>query len=392
VLNNICQTEVNELTQEENGITYIVNEKRQVISFPNAMFMGITLDENLSMEQFIRLSGLLKNKTITINEYSDGRTGWTFYSVYDKDYMLRDIKTAQHLFIVVGAIVILFAGLLITYVVQKIIHAVTGVIQGMNQVKAGNLEVIVPVENEDEIGQIAHNFNDMTGEVRSLVSEVKIATDRLKNAEIKALEAQINPHFLYNTLDSINWMAIEKGEYEISNMLRNLGVILRYSINKSNQMTTIREMGDWVDKYISLQKVRFNNAFDYKLTIDEVAKEKKVYKLLLQPFIENAILHAFVGIEQGGKINIDIMADEKEANICIIIEDNGIGMPQEMVQLYNDRKRAIQEDGEHIGLHNAFSRMDMYYGERAAWNLTSIKDMGTVITMKIPYNTYNRED
>ena len=126
----------------------------------------------------------------------------------------------------------------------------------MNQIKKGNLDVIIPVNGKDEIGQVAENFNEMALEIKSLINEVKDALHKQKNAEIKALEAQINPHFLYNTLDSINWMAIEKGDYEISNMLCNLGVILRYSINKSNHMVTVREMVDWIEKYISLQATK----------------------------------------------------------------------------------------------------------------------------------------
>jgi len=117
----------------------------------------------------------------------------------------------------------------------------------MESVQGGNLDVVVPMYTVDEIGIIARNFNLMTTKVKRLLHEVGLAKDKQKDAEIRALEAQINPHFLYNTLDSINWMAIEKEEYEISKMLRNLGVILRYSINKSNQMATIWEVSDVAD-------------------------------------------------------------------------------------------------------------------------------------------------
>ncbi len=384
VLNNICQTEINHDTQEEYAVTFITNENRQVISYPKSMFMGIQLDNEITVRKFIQLSGLLKNKNISINEYNDSRTGWDFYYVYDKNYMLKDIREVQNSFLLLSTVIILFASLLIMYTVRKIVHSISTVIQGMNQIKAGNLEVNVPVESEDEIGQIAYHFNTMTQEVKELIAEVKEATNKQKNAEIKALEAQINPHFLYNTLDSINWKAIEKGEYEISNMLRNLGVILRYSINKSNQLVTIQEMEDWLNKYISLQQVRFNEAFTYKISVENELRGQRVYKLLLQPFIENVIIHAFDGMEQGGYLSVDIIRDGQ--SICIIIEDNGRGMPEDSVRMYNNRESAIKEDGEHIGIHNVFARLHMYYGEAAAWNIKSMRNLGTVVTLRLPMN------
>ena len=254
----------------------------------------------------------------------------------------------------------------------------------MQEVKNGNLDVVVPVQSFDEIGTITDNFNEMTVKVRELIREVTEAEENQKNAEIRALEAQINPHFLYNTLDSINWMAIEKEEYEISKMIRNLGVILRYSVNKSNQIVTIRELADWLEKYISLQQMRFNDAFSYCLNIEEETYNKKVYKLLLQPFVENAIIHGFKEMESGGLLQIDIMPAQHDQGIVIIIEDNGKGMPQEMLKCYNNREEAIKDEGKSIGLHNAFSRMNMYYGEKASWNVSSMEGMGTVITLRLP--------
>ena len=227
----------------------------------------------------------------------------------------------------------------------------------------------------------------MTGKVQSLIEEVRSAGEKQRDAEIRALEAQINPHFLYNTLDSINWMAIEKGEYQISRMVRNLGVILRYSVDKSNKMATVAEMADWLEKYVSLQRMRFNDAFECEIHVQPETKEIRVYKLLLQPFVENAIVHGFKGIEWGGILRVDVMLSENRDEMDIIIEDNGKGISRELAEKFNDRDTALQDDGRSIGLHNAFSRMQMYYGNRASWNVSSIPDVGTVITLKIPAGT-----
>ena len=229
-------------------------------------------------------------------------------------------------------------------------------------------------------------IQNTNGEI-TLIAEVSEAKDKQKDAEIRALEAQINPHFLYNTLDSINWMAIEKEEYGISRMLRNLGVILRYSVNRSNQMVSVTEVADWLEKYISLQQMRFNQSFRFELNVAEAAGSVRIYKLLLQPFVENAVIHGFKGMEKGGVLRVDIFLSDTGERLNIIIEDNGKGMPREMAESFNVREQAVRDEGGSIGLHNAFARMDMYYGREAVWNVNSIEGMGTVITLTLPVGT-----
>ncbi|WP_448783818.1 sensor histidine kinase [Blautia sp.] len=380
ILSSICGNG----SKEDPSVNFILNKEQRVVSYPDEDFTGNAINPQLNIQEFVNVSGYLRNKNVALNQYEDADTGWIFYNAYDRDYMLKDLTRTQGTQLGITVLLLVFALALIFYTVRNLDTSVKSVVSGMQEVKKGNLDVVVPVQSFDEIGTIADNFNEMTVKVRELIQEVTEAEENQKNAEIRALEAQINPHFLYNTLDSINWMAIEKEEYEISKMIRNLGVILRYSVNKSNQIVTIRELADWLEKYISLQQMRFNDAFSYKLNIEEETYTEKVYKLLLQPFVENAIIHGFKEIESGGLLQIDIMAAEHEQGIIIIIEDNGAGMPQEMLKCFNNKEEAIKDEGKSIGLHNAFSRMNMYYGEKASWNVSSIEGMGTVITLRLP--------
>ena len=383
VLSSICGS------ADDMGINFILTKDRWVISYPDEDFTGNTVNPKLDIQEFVKVSGYLKDKNIAMNTYEDANTGWVFYNVYDRDYMLKDLTQTQTMQIGITVALLLFSVMLILYTVKNMDKSVNSVVKGMQEVKKGNLDVVVPVQSFNEINTIADNFNETTVKVRELIQEVTEAKENQKNAEIRALEAQINPHFLYNTLDSINWMAIEKEEYEISKMIRNLGVILRYSVNKSNQVVTIRELADWLEKYISLQQMRFNDAFSYKLNIDEETYNEKVYKLLLQPFVENSIIHGFKEMESGGLLQIDIFQAENRQGIVIIIEDNGKGMPQEMLKSFNDREEAIRDEGKSIGLHNAFSRLNMYYGDEATWNVSSMEGMGTVITLRLPVLTEN---
>lgn len=392
VLNDICNISNNGSydNETEHGINFIMEGDR-IIAYPDMDFAGIDKNEKLSLEEFVTTTGFMKNKSIAIISYKDKVSGWTFYNVYDRKYMLKDVTNAQRLYMTVAFVAIVAAVTAIIILVRQINESVNRVVDGIKIIQSGNLDVKIKVRYHDEIGRIAENFNVMAERIRGLIDEVKNATFKQKNAEIKALEAQINPHFLYNTLDSINWMAIENEQYEISRMIRNLGIILRYSVNKSNSIVSVEMVADWLDKYMSLQQMRFENKFDYNVNIDKNAMDKRIHKLLLQPFIENAILHGLKEKEGKGMLCVDISLSEDEKMLNIIIEDNGKGMSEEEKAHYNNMDEAIVDDGKSIGLHNVFSRIRMYYGKEAYWNITSFPDMGTVITLKLPVIESNKK-
>ena len=381
ILNSACNTQ-----QMEGGIgiSFILDENRTVLTYPDYDYAGIRLNEARTVEDFVDLSKVMNSGDTAINSYRDPRTGWTFYNAYDRGEALKEVRNATFLYIGIGSLALLFAVMCMLVLVRDLNHSVNNVTQGMREVQKGNLNVVVPVTGKDEIAEISTTFNDMTVRIKQLIQEVQVMMTRKKDAEIRALEAQINPHFLYNTLDSINWMAIEREEYDISRVLRNLGEILRYSVNKSNSITTVKAVGDWLEKYISRQQLRFEGVFSYQINIDKSLDKKKIYKLLLQPFIENAIIHGFRDMEAGGQLYVDITGSEADTVLNIIIEDNGCGIPQEQLKQYNDVQSAIEDDGENIGLNNAFSRIYMYYEGRAFWHVNSVEGMGTVVTLKIP--------
>ena len=373
---------------EESGFNFIVAADGTVIRYPDEQYAGRRIKPGQSVSDFVAQTGILGQRRPEINAYADSRTGWTFYNVYDREAMLADVHRVGMIFLLVGGLTLVVALISILYFARGISNAVNEVVEGMREIQGGNLQVVLPIHSHDEFGLIADNFNQMTDRVNALIEEVRHATAQQKNAEIQALEAQINPHFLYNTLDSINWMAIEKGEYEISKMLRDLGIILRYSIGRSNAVVEVWEAADWLEKYIGLQKMRFDDVFRYSITVQEEARQCVIHKLLLQPFVENAIIHGLKELEGGGMLRVSFATSESTqagaAFLHITIEDNGAGMPRDLAHKFNDRAWAVGESGNSIGLHNAFSRMHMYYGERAAWKVTGMEGMGTVVMLRIP--------
>ena len=383
ILKKLCE---NDREIAWNGINFILDSQSRIITYPDSFFAGTTLEANQNITDFIRMTGEMEDKKIGISTYEDTKTDWVYYNAYDLEKILAEISDTRRNALILGGILIISACFLISGTVRNIGDSVKTIITGIQAVKSGDLKTEIRLEYKDELGEIAENFNDMTERVSILIEEVEGVTEKRKNAEIRALEAQINPHFLYNTLDSINWLAISRGEDEISEMLRNLGIILRYSVNKSNIEVSIAEVADWIDKYISLQQMRFDHAFEFQLTVQEICKEYRIKKLLIQPFIENALIHGFKGIEEGGMLRVDISLTEEGKHICVIIEDNGNGLDQRQVTKYNDRSAAVEEDQEKIGLNNVFSRIEMYYGEKADWNVISIPDIGTIIALRFPAN------
>lgn len=382
VLNAVCSA-----GHENEGvysINFIMDAQGNVLTYPDAFYAGLKLSEGRTVREFVEKTGVLDSSAITLNRYDCENLGWFFYNAYDKNYVFSEVRQIQYLTLLIGMALILAAVMLIRYAVSLIEKSTQSIIRGITEVQQGNLNVTVDVTSRDEMGQIADNFNTMIGKVQGLIEEVKQVTIKQKDAELRALEAQINPHFLYNTLDSINWMAMEKEEYEISRMVRNLGVILRYSVDKSNKMATVAEMADWLEKYVSLQQMRFNDSFICEIHIQPEAKQMLIHKLLLQPFVENAIAHGFKEIEYGGILRVDVLLSENQEELDIIIEDNGKGMSRELADKYNNLSVEWQEAARSIGLPNAFSRMKMYYGSKASWDVSSIMGVGTVITLKIP--------
>ena len=249
---------------------------------------------------------------------------------------------------------------------------------------------IIRATNQNELVQGLHQQQKILGfimllsllSVLPMMERLKKSVVKQKNAEIAALEAQINPHFLYNTLDTINWMAIDKDEYEISNMITTLARILRYGISDSNGVVKIRDEVEWLKQYIFLQQTKLKNSFDCHINVQPELMNLTIHKLLLQPFVENAILHGFEGVERAYCLRMEMVRESDF--IKIGIEDNGCGMPKEIVREMNQGIFRKTEDKNHIGMENAITRLHMYYGEKTRILIRSKQGEGTRVQIWIP--------
>ena len=315
------------------------------------------------------------------------RADWTVVVGIDSGYITASVRKALQLYVLITAGSMMLIALVFLMLLSRTRRVIGKALDMMERVGRGQFDEWVYTSPQNEFTRIADGFNKMTGKITQLMNElqrekdmVREATRKEKNAEIQALEAQINPHFIYNTIDSINWRAIEKEEYEISDMLKKLASVLRYSINQSNRKVTVRQDMDWLSEYLFLQRYRFSESFRYEILVEEGIRECRIHKLLLQPIVENAVLHAFSGLDAGGVL---LVTGERTpaGDLEFTVEDNGCGMtPGQVAALTSEE--GVRPGS--IGASNVLRRLRMYYGDRANVSVWSEQGVGTRVTLHMP--------
>lgn len=382
-----------EAKKSVRSVNFIVDKNGYIISFPDKDLIGANISlydpagTNGREDEYTaaaRKISYFDSSSIITNSLTSEKNGWIIVNAVDQSFLFSKVYMTQRLTITFGILALLFSIIIIFYVTRNFSGSIGKILHAMKTAQEGELSVRVELDDDgDEMSAIAARFNKMIYKINKLVEEVRAATFKQKEAEIRALEAQINPHFLYNTLDAINWMAIEKDEHEISNMLKSLAQILRYSVNKSNSIVKLREEIEWLKQYIYLQQTRFNYSFECFMEVDEKVLDFNIHKLLFQPFIENVIIHGFEGINKGGVLDIGIKGWEN--SIMIVIRDNGKGIdPETVSKLNSPDDKEITAKGSGLGVSNVFNRIKMYYGDSGSWQVESETGKGTTITLKIP--------
>lgn len=371
---------------ETNGVTTVIVDKEERIlagvehSYVNKNY------NNFLKEQYGNI------KRVSENRQAIQGTGWSIINIIDTAVYRRDIYQLVGVVFILTIGITVFFFMLVFLISGRYIGTIHRIAQNIHDYEGTERELMnVDVDEKDELYVIVRQFNKMTARVNSLVEtlrqrneEIKAAAISQKHAEIKALEAQINPHFLFNTLDSINWRAIEHDEEEISNMLGALGSLLRYSVSNIDMEVVLEAEISWLKKYVFLQRDRFQDSFDCRYDITEEALAFPIYKMLLQPIIENTILHAFEEVKEGGMIDVKayIRTDNK---LQISIRDNGCGMSEDTLA---EIKKEINEKGplnsKSIGISNVIHRLKIYYHEEAEITVTSKLGQGSEFVLVIP--------
>ena len=291
-------------------------------------------------------------------------------------------STMNRMYLMVGLLAVL-SFIVCIIVAQKTTTSFTQPInqmnQAMKQVQEGKLDTSIPVLRNDEFGVLSQNFNVMTQELSNFL-EQKIETQRkLADIQIAMMQAQLNPHFLYNTLDTIKWMAKSAKVEPISQLSQKLARILRTSIVKE-QFITIGEEFQICSDYGEIQNIRFQGKYQFLFDCPKDLLSYKIPKLIIQPLVENAIIHGLRMKEAG---IIKVFASKNNDAIILSVQDNGIGIDDEMMQFINTHQWK-QIDG-HIGMYNVDSILRLHYGVNSGLHVQRLKEGGTLIQITLPY-------
>ncbi|WP_243128373.1 cache domain-containing sensor histidine kinase [Clostridium chromiireducens] len=407
VLSDICNVGMDKENLPEDRInmcSIIVNNDGRIISFEDKKYIGTYIKDYASTEidgkensktlnQLIYSIPSFTNRNISVNSIPIDSVGWKIINIVDKDNLFYEVNLLRNLtFAFLGIIVIIVMVVIIIFS-NKFYQSVEIIVNGMKEAKKGNFNAKIELNTEDELAFIGDEFNEMLSTINILVEDVKNQnryivelSNKRREAEIKAIVAQINPHFLYNTLDCINWMAIKNENYEVSDTIGNFAQILRYSIGDINKEVAIYDEVEWLKKYVYLQQLRFNNSFILNLEVNESVLSYRIHKLILQPLIENSIIHGFKGYNDGRNLNVSINKIQGN-HIKIIVNDNGNGIEKDKLEkIINNIKLEMDED-ENLGIKNVFDRIKIYYGEDAKFEIESVEQEGTTISLVIPLVT-----
>lgn len=362
------------LTEEINKNTiYITDAENNIISCEEKELIGKNIYDLESLDIF---------KGNSIFQANISSADWKIISVLNNEYIYGKVRDIQRLLIIISSGLALLMTGVILLEVNEMTGNVTNILHTMSDVEGGQFDAQIGINQyeKNEFTIIAQKFNVMMHTVNAQMEEIRQAGIREKEAEIRALELQINPHFIYNTLDSINWLAVENEQDEISNMLSQFARILRYQIDKSNKIVTIEQELVYLEMYLYLQKVRFSDSFEFVIQCDELVKYCLIHKMIFQPFVENAILHGFKGISYNGILEI-LIRNHDESSLVFEIIDNGNGMDAETKNRTIGKQR---EKTKSIGVENVLNRLDAYYGQEYIFSMESEVGKGTKIKIVIP--------
>lgn len=314
--------------------------------------------------------------------YSDiGSNGWKIIKTISTDYLYKELNKIQSYFILGGflyGLVIIVFMLIFSFRYTEPMIKMMGVIKKAEQ---GDLTVRTEVKSNDEVGQLGHSLNNMISEMQVLIDRLIKEEKEKKEVELEALHAQINPHFLYNTLNTIKWMAKIQGNVSVSKAITALVKLLRISTNLGRDMISLKEEIDYVKNYIVIQELRFNEGINIIYNIEESCFDLTVPKLIFQPIVENSIIYGMG--DEGHELNIKIQGYIKEDKLIIEIEDDGPGIEDNILKNIltgNSDKNKLSK----VGLNNVNQRIKLYCGDDYGLDIRTSLGVGTKVIVVLP--------
>ncbi len=392
----ILHNKLSTLFENQNQSFVVLSAENQVITTgtPNDMlpFKGDTYPPVLEPNFTVKLnelpngiSNIENNKESLVTVKSNtNQIGWNVITLIEREAFYANLHTLQNNFRNAGVIWMVIL-IISTYMIsQYFTKPIRAIVSDMDNITDLNSLPGIKMHRNDELGQLITSYNAMLRRMQTLFEEVKDLEKKKKDYQFSALQNQINPHFLYNTLSCIGSLAKQQRNTEIRNTIRSLAKLLSYSFHDPSELVTLKEELNALENYAQIQNIRYGDIFKLELDIDDSALYCKILKLSLQPFLENSIFHGIV--PKGGYGTIKITAKNKGDELKIYVSDDGIGMePEVKRELLKEKKTPNSAQGlNSIGVVNTSERIKLYFGEKYQIKVKSKKEVGTIVKIKIP--------
>lgn len=356
-----------------------ITDKTGAVLYQGSRFSEENRQYALSYSDFVAERGRESTSEYEIISEISAKSGWTVW-LYQPIRITGSGMSPVISMIVLTALICLLSTILAYLFIFNIIsRRLECLTDTMQEVERGNLTVEVESADKDEIGLLYRSFGSMLRQIRTLIEEVYVSKITQKESEMKALQAQINPHFLYNTLSLINWKALTAGQEDISKMTLAMSTFYRTALNKGKNTMRVEDELKNTRAYLEIQSMMHDHEFDYAFEIDPGILNYESLNLILQPLVENAIMH---GIEQKteGRGKIIVRGWEENGCVWFSVEDNGVGMNQETAQ------KILTMESKGYGVHNVNERICLFYGEEYAMMVESTEGVGTKMKIHFPAN------
>lgn len=368
------------------GYLYLCDKEGNIIYHPRMQLLNSGRIQENSIKAASYRDGtyqeqyLGNSRVVTIK--SVGYTGWAVVGVTDsKSVSLNTIKS--NLFFVFLFLFFIIAIVCInSYISRKVSRPIQNLEKAVKEVEAGNLNMTIQAEGFFEVWHLGQSVQNMARQIKKLMDDIVTEHVSKRRSELDTLQSQINPHFLYNTLDTIVWMIENERQQDAARAVTALARFFRISLSRGKNIISVEDEAEHVRNYLAIQKMRYKNRFEYEIVVEEDVKRLATIKLILQPLVENAIYYGMEFMEGDGEIRIHAYLQEKE--LYISIGDNGLGMTEEMVERLMAGKVTPSQKGSGIGIRNVNQRIRLYFGKDYGLHIMSEPDEGTLITVHLP--------
>ncbi|MDO4328888.1 MAG: sensor histidine kinase [Lachnospiraceae bacterium] len=382
---------LNSVTLGDGGYVYLISNDGQIIYHPKAQLIDSGRAQENHGKAYACRDGSYEEwfqgeqRYVTVK--SVGYTGWKLVGVTPVQGMsFSGIKTRLFIIFVVVLILSIMAAINY-YISSKITNPIHQLEESVRELEEGKLDAEVAIGGSYEIQHLGRSITNMARQIQVLMQDIVTEHESKRKSEFDTLQSQINPHFLYNTLDIIVWMIENEKKSEAVKVVTALARFFRISLSKGKSIITVRDELEHVRSYLMIQHMRFKNKFSYTIEAEDEVMEMASLKLMLQPLVENAIYHGMEFMDGDGEILIHVSLEAGE--LCFLIQDNGLGMrPEQVNALFTDTSHVPSGRGSGIGVRNVNERIKLYFGEAYGLQITSEPDEGTKIQIHLPAVPY----